>query len=61
MAQQAEQNHQQIMQLRIDGDNERRKLEEAHHTKLAAEYRHHQGLESQIELLKVEHVRYVVR
>lgn len=49
------------MQLRIDGDNERRKLEEAHHTKLAAEYRHHQGLESQIELLKVEHVRYVVR
>lgn len=58
LAQQEEQNHQKMMQLRVDGDNERRRLEEAHHTKLATEYRHHQALESQIEQLKLEHVRY---
>ena len=53
-----EQSHQQMMQLRLDGDNERRRLEESHHSKLAAEYRHHQALESQIEQLKIEHIRY---
>ena len=59
MSQQADVSHQQLMQIRMDGDNERRKLEEAHHSKLAAEYRHHQSLESQIEQLKLEHIRYI--
>ena len=58
LTQQVEQSHQQMMQLRLDGDNERRRLEESHHSKLAAEYRHHQALESQIEQLKIEHIRY---
>ena len=58
LTEQAEHNHQQMMQLRLDGDNERRRLEETHHSKLAAEYRHHQSLESQIEQLKIEHVRW---
>lgn len=52
-----EQSHQQMIQLRIEGDNERRKLEEAHHSKLAAEYRHHQALEAQIETLKMQHMK----
>lgn len=60
MALQVEQSHQQMMQLRLDGDNERRRLEESHHSKLAAEYRHHQSLESQIEQLKIEHIRYSI-
>ncbi|XP_046630925.1 cilia- and flagella-associated protein 57-like [Daphnia pulicaria] len=57
LAQQVEQSHQQMMQLRLDGDNERRRLEEAHHSKLASEYRHHQSLESTIEQLKIEHIK----
>ncbi len=60
LAQQVEQSHQQMMQLRLDGDNERRRLEEAHHSKLASEYRHHQSLESTIEQLKVEHIKYKI-
>ncbi|XP_032791524.2 LOW QUALITY PROTEIN: cilia- and flagella-associated protein 57 [Daphnia magna] len=57
LAQQLEQSHQQMMQLRLDGDNERRRLEEAHHSKLASEYRHHHTLESKIEQLKIEHAK----
>lgn len=57
LAQQSEQSHQQQMQLRLDSDNERRRLEEAHHSKLATEYRHHQSLELQIEKLKQQHTK----
>ena len=57
LAEQQEQSHQQMAQLRLDSDTERRRLEEAHHSKLAAEYRHHQALESQIDQLKQQHSR----
>ena len=57
LAEQSEQSHQQQMQLRLDSDNERRRMEEAHHSKLATEYRHHQTLEVQIEQLKQQHIR----
>jgi len=58
LAEQIEQSHQQVVQLRLDSDAERRRLEESHHSKLAAEYRHHQNLENQIEQLKQHHIRY---
>jgi hypothetical protein len=57
LAEQSEQSHQQQIQLRLDSDNERRRMEEAHHSKLANEYRHHQALEVQIEQLKQQHIR----
>ena len=56
----AEQSHQQLRQMRLDNERDRRHQEDGHHSKLAAEFRQHDELEAEIVRLHRKRTKYPV-
>ena len=48
MTEHLEQSHQQLSQMRLDHEKDRRRQEDNHHSKLAAEFKQHDQLEAEI-------------